>query len=333
MNTNTPRIFWRTRSHRAASGVLGAAAAIVTVVASLVAVTPRAQAIQGGTEVASTERALEAVGQFSRTQWLDLPGALGNAILIAPDRVLLPRHLINNQFTFSQSPDAPAEQFIVRFRRLPDGTLANPEDPSSYFTVGVRGFIFLKDRDPGADAVVAILSTTVRHIQPIEVDPERRILPNTRVQVVSWGQQQAGIQTPADSRAQPARLRRGEIIIGDWDRRQLELDTSTTARNLATVVDSDSGAGLFFSSGGRLRLIGIVTRQSGGVSIALLRRQPAFFPGKAAYGPSVSATPYNRSNPVPPPPPATPVVNPSRPVNTQPSTRTPPRGVFRLTVR
>lgn len=333
MNMNARRNFSFSPSHRTTSGVLGAAVLLVTVLAALMATSPRAEAIQGGSEVPSSERALEAVGQFSRAQWIDLPGALGNAILIAPDRVLIPRHLINNQFNFFGSVDAPAELFFVRFRRRPDGTLANPEDPSTYFTVGIRGFGFLKDRDDGADAVVAILSTPVRHIQPITIDSDRRINPNTRVQVVSWGQQQAGIQTPSDSRAQPARLRQGEIILGAWDRRQLEIDTSTSARNLANVVDSDSGAGLFIFSAGKLRLVGIVTRRSGGVSIAQLKRDSSFFPGRASFAISNRATPYIGSIRPPAPTPITPVVTSPRPPAVVQPTSPRPRGVFRLTVR
>lgn len=316
--------------------VAGAGRVVALLLVALVllgAPAPRALAIQGGSEVASTERSLEAVAQFTRVQWQDLPGALGNAVLIAPDRVLIPRHLINFQFNFPGTVDQPAEQFIVRFRRRPDGTLANPEDPASYFTVGIRGFSFLKDRDAGADAVVAILTTTVRHIEPITVDFERRIAPGSRVQIVSWGQQQAGIQTPADSRAQPARLRQGEIILSAWDRRQLSIQTSTTARNLATVVDSDSGAGLFIQVNGRPRLIGIATRQAGGVSLAQLKRESSFFPGKAAFSLSALATPFNRNNP--PPPPASPpqVVTPPR-GSAPPQTPKPrPRGVFRLSVQ
>jgi hypothetical protein len=292
-------------------------------VVALVAGAVPALAIQGGREVPSAERSLEAVAQFTRVQWQDLPGALGNAVLVAPDRVLIPRHLINQQFTFQGSVDLPPELFIVRFRRNVDGTLGDPQNPASYLTIRIVGFSFLRNRDEGADAVIAVLERPVRHIEPISVDFNRKLAPGTRVQIVSWGQQQAQIEVPTDGRAQPARLRQGEIILKSWDRRLLEIDTDTTARNLATVVSSDSGAGLFVLSGGKLRLIGIATRQSGGVSIAQLRDITSFFPGRGLSALSTLGTPYTSAAASGSPPPDAPppvVVTAPRPQPPQSTT-------------
>lgn len=216
--------------------------------------------ITSGREVAATDRRFDAVAGFTRTEWRDINNVFGNATLVTPDRVVLPRHLINDQFKVSTSTDGAAADFAVRFRRRPDGGVGDVNNPASFHHVRVKEWIFPNGRKDVDDVVIGVLETPVTHITPIAMDFKPKSPTKSTILLASWGPE----GPPADN-APKGRLLIGNVKLrgaGGW------LTLAARSKNAPTeVVLHDSGAPVFAISNNAMRMIGFVSTTAGGPSL------------------------------------------------------------------
>jgi len=236
--------------------ILAFARAIAIVAAGMVvhAVQAPASATIGSTVVVAEDARLDAVAGFTLVQWQEVNNCFGNAVLVAPDRVILPRHLINSTFTARNSIDGLATDYVVRFRRRPDGGVGTASDPATFHHVRVARWVFHKDRKATDDVVIGILETPVTHITPMVVNFDAKLNRGRLAATVSsWGPDEAGIK---------GTLRSGGIVLSKL--------TSTLAqwREGVQAILHDSGAAITVTQrDGSQRLVGFVTTSGGGVSV------------------------------------------------------------------
>lgn len=225
--------------------------------------TTQAHAVSSGTVVAPNDSRFDAVGGFTLREWSGINNVFGNATLIAPDRVILPRHLINSTYKNRRSVDGAASQYVVRFRRSPDGTIGNINTPSTFFHVGIQSWILPTGRNDADDVVIGILETPVFHIQPIQLDLRAKLSRNQPVTVASWGPEAppAGVVVP-----------KGRLLVGSMrlsSASKSKLSFSAPSRLFpARVVKNDSGAPVLLVSGSSVRMVGFATTTSSGVALA-----------------------------------------------------------------
>ena len=257
-----------------------------------------------GGEPRADDRRLDAVAALSRSEWIrpmgdkspkaqhrhNWPGA---ATLIAPDKIVTARHLLPR----GRLPKAG--EYSVRFRRRADGGLGSVADGADSFEhIGVKSWVYAE----GSDIAVGTLGKPVDHIQPINVDFSGEPLKEQEGLVAGWGSESPW-QGDAGPRKQlmvgPNRFTRGEgdrsIRIVDYQTQSRErgVDPKTKAPRTARYITDTSavpnvhdsgGAMLLEDEEGRLRLIGVITTYTGGVSLASLREDQTLGWPDAAEG-------------------------------------------------
>lgn len=236
---------------------VGVFARLLAVCAALLVVSTvqeQAAATIGATVVATEDVRFDAVGGFTLTQWQGANNCFGNAVLVAPDRVILPRHLINSNYTSRLSIDPPATDYVVRFRRRPDGGVGSASDPSTFFHVRIASWVVHKDRKSYADVVIGVLETPVTHITPMVVNFDAKVKRGRlAASVTSWGPDETGAK---------GTVRTGAVVLSKI--------TSTLVqwREGVQAILHDSGAAITVSyRDGTERLVGFVTYSGGGVSV------------------------------------------------------------------
>lgn len=173
---------------------------LVAVAVAMVA--PSALAIGNGSVVAEADARFDAVAAFGRT--INLTGMNGagndhnsfcNGTLIAPDKMLMARHCVGDQFGPDNQPASGT--FMFRFRRNPDGTIGTMADGwESFHQVEVTHFTFHRDgslndaRNP--DLLIAHLAEPVTHIAPIPLAPTGWLTAGKTVHFAGWGRDENG---------------------------------------------------------------------------------------------------------------------------------------------
>jgi len=210
--------------------------------------------IIGATPVANTDTRFDAVGAFTLDEWRNLNVPIGNAVLIAPDRVVLPRHIINGNYRKRTSVDGTAGAYVVRFTANPDGTRGSMSNPASFFHVKVARWIFPTGRSTSDDIVIGVLEQPVTHITPMAIN-WRASMPRGGLpaNLLSWGPDEGGIK---------GALRVGGIRIAS-------LSSSTFSFKLGAYgVQNDSGAAaVSYNAQGQPMLVGFLTTARAGISM------------------------------------------------------------------
>lgn len=212
-----------------------------------------ARAIIGGAVVSNDETRFDAVAGFTLDQWRNLNVPTGNAVLIARDRVVLPRHLINSNFTTPGSVDGTPGAYVVRFRVHPDGTRGTINNPATFYHVRIARWILPANRTQADDMVIGVLETPITHITPMPIE-WRPTLRRGRLaaKLLSWGPDEQGVK---------GQLRAGDISINSLG------SGSFSWQNGASGVLNDSGAAaVMFDAQGRPRLVGFITNPRAGIS-------------------------------------------------------------------
>lgn len=159
-----------------------------------------ALAIVNGQEPHNSDTRLDAVAAFSITTWINgveqEHNTFGCGTLIAPDTVILARHLLWSS-TPEFSPPPPPGYYSFRFRRKADGTVGSiAQGWQSFHQVSVREFI-IPDQSRYQDIVFAKLSEPVTHIQPMALAPLGKItslIPGSSViNIAGWGKEGPGM--------------------------------------------------------------------------------------------------------------------------------------------
>jgi len=144
-------------------------------------------ALVNGQAPDETDTRFDAVAAFSRTNWLiDNPqdqqahNWFGNGVLIAPDVVLIAKHLLPDGGRTTPRPGT----FTVRFRRHADGSLGSvAAGPNSFHQVSIATWII----PDGMDLALGILSQPVRHIQPVSVLLDAQAVQSQTLVLAAWG--------------------------------------------------------------------------------------------------------------------------------------------------
>ncbi len=135
-----------------------------------------ALAIVNGHPPEPTDLRFDAIGAFSKAEWLGLASAASanpqphnwwcNATLIAPDVVLTAAHCVAMPWTPGvHLPANPDKQFVVRFRRHLSGTLGDKAaGPQSYHQVRIAELHLASQ-----DVAVGYLEEPVTHIEPLKL--------------------------------------------------------------------------------------------------------------------------------------------------------------------
>jgi len=174
-----------------------------------------------------------------------------NGTLISPSAVLIARHSGPIDYGCGvQNPD-PC-QFTARFRRKPNGTLANPNDCSTYHDVKITQFISLGNCEL-TDIAIAVLEQPVTHIQPIPVDPSLQLAPNMPVIIGGWGS--------TNPCAQPATLS-GKLFLKNITISSLICGGFEWPMGSSSMFDS--GGAVLLDTPNGLRAAGIITSCAGG---------------------------------------------------------------------
>ncbi len=223
-------------------------------------------AITSGTAVASEDRGFDAVAGVTLTQWRGINNVFGNATLIAPDRVIMPRHLINRSYTNRRSVDGAPSEYTIRFRRALDGTVGNVSNVESFYHVRVREWIFPAGRKESDDLVIGILETPVTHIAPATMDLRTKPSKNAVVSIASWGPVATQTTTPVAK----GTLLTGMMRLASADSNKIKLTVSGRTALPVRVVNNDSGAPLLIMDAAGPRIIGFVTTANSGVAFRQL---------------------------------------------------------------
>jgi len=223
----------------------------------------QSHAISSGNAVAPTDSRFDAVGGFTLRSWAGINNVFGNATLVAPDRIILPRHLINSSYKNRRSVDGAPSQYVVRFRRSPDGTIGNINAPTTFYHVGIQSWILPAGRNDADDVVIGILETPIYHIQPMQLDFRAKISRNQSVTLASWGP-----EAPPERAVVPkGRLLVGSMRLSSASKSKLSL-SSPSKLFPARVVKNDSGAPVLLVSGSSVRMIGFATTANSGIALA-----------------------------------------------------------------
>lgn len=234
----------------------------------------------GGREVASTDRQFDGVCGFSQTQWQDLSTVFGTGFLVAKDRVMIPRHLINQNYIYGGviAPDPSPDLYFVRFRRNVNGSLGQSEQPDTMFDVAIKDWIFTRGKGVEEDICVALLAKPVTHIAVVAMNFDTMLTRQQKVQVAGWGPQQSGNIQPDSANARASRLRIGEMRISSADRTTFGISsTSQTGDQNVQIVQNDSGSVIFINTRLGARAVGFVTQTNGGVMLNLYKGNANFF--------------------------------------------------------
>jgi len=158
-----------------------------------------AAAMVNGEEPAEDDRRFDAVAAFSHAHWLGQEPEhkhasehnwFGTATLVAPDVVLLARHLV-------RVPDAPEGFYAVRFRRHADGSLGSREaGPASYHHVRIKRIILAEKND----LALGILAEPVEHIQPIAMSFPEGPFEDRDIIMAGWGSEARFLGIPGPRR-------------------------------------------------------------------------------------------------------------------------------------
>ena len=225
--------------------------------AALLCLAAPAAAMTSGRPPAQTDRRFDAVAGFTRTEWAGINNIFGNAVLISPDRIVIPRHLINEQFRNRASVDGAPAEYTVRFRRRPDGGLGDLADLSTFHHVRIREWVFPAGRAEKDDIAIGILETPVLHISPMVIDFNPRVNAKTPILRASWGPESSSTGI----------VPKGRLLIGE-----VRLRSAGSVMKLAPksaqmpteVVRHDSGSPILAMSGSSVRMIGLVSTTVGG---------------------------------------------------------------------
>lgn len=224
-----------------------------------------AQAISGGVGIAPNDTRFDSVAGVTLTEWVGINNVFGNATLVAANRVVLPRHLINRNFPNRRSVDGTAGAFTIRFRRTPDGLVGTADNPASFHHVRVKEWIFPTGRKDTDDVVIGILETPVTHIAPAVVDMKAKVNKRSVLSVVSWGPVAVQLSTPV-SKGTPLA---GSVAVTSFDKNKFRIGPPSPAAP-AGVVPNDSGTPILQVNGGVVKIVGFVTTTTGGVSLQQL---------------------------------------------------------------
>lgn len=254
--------------------------------AAALAVVSPASAIVNGQPPEAEDKRFDAVGSFSHSRWLGLDPEhakardhnwYGNATLIAPDVVLLAKHLIKG------NAEPPAGEYGVRFRRNTQGTIGTKQDtPDTYHNVKIVRFVTA----PGADLAMGILEKPVEHIEPMALGLADEALDRTPVIIAGWGSENKfrGVGGPRNQlllgetiALRPAgmpliRFPAGEVEVRDWrenkETGEMERKPYVTSDYPVVNLFDSGGALLREDEAGGIKLIGIIATYGGGVALA-----------------------------------------------------------------
>ncbi len=258
---------------------------LVSLVLVTAALPTPAHAIVNGQAPADDDTRYDAIAAFSHARWLGLNPEhanardhnwYGNATLIAPDVVILAKHLIKG------NAEPPAGEYAVRFRRKPDGSLGSKKGAAdSFHNVKIVRFITA----PNADLALGILEKPVEHIKPIALGLDAEALDQAEAIIAGWGSESRfrGVGGPRNqlligktSALRPAgapaiRFPAGEVELRDWRENK---ETGEMERKPYVVTDDpvvnmfDSGGALLRETeDGQLRLTGVIVTYGGAVSL------------------------------------------------------------------
>ncbi|MBS0196580.1 MAG: hypothetical protein JSR77_07465 [Planctomycetes bacterium] len=219
--------------------------------------------ITAGRAPVATDARFDAVAGFTRFEWRDINNVFGNATLISSDRVVLARHLINENYKTRTSVDPPASDYMVRFRRKPDGSLGDVNDPTTFYQVRVKEWILPQTRGDVDDIAIGVLETPVTHIRPMPIDLKPRLGKNVRAIIASWGPESA----PQGAVVPKGRLLIGDVMLRTPNSAWIALSPKTT-KTPSEVVLNDSGAPLLVPASSGYKMIGMATTTAGGVSLS-----------------------------------------------------------------
>lgn len=252
-----------------------------------------ALAVVNGEAPAEDDKRFDAVGAFSKTQWLtDTPrnnnahNWYGAAVLVAPDVVLTARHLLPPNIRNGQSQGEG--QLMIRFRRHTDGTLGSRDrGPDSYHQVPVMRWVQF-DR---GDLALGILAKPVEHIEPaaLLLDDEE-LVEARRCTLAGWGSTshwQGNKQPRPGLRVGDNTATRMRMVIR-IDSYQTETREAENGQRRRYVIDDnavpnmhDSGGSIFlYDEDGKPILAGIISSYTAGTYLPAAAE--AGFPLKAA---------------------------------------------------
>ena len=248
----------------------------VLLIAMLLA-TSHAHALVNGEAPAEDDKRFDAVAAFSKTEWLleNKQGKgghnwFGNGVLIAPDVVLVAKHLLPKPVL--QGKSQGSNQHMVRFRRNEDGGLGNAEDGTASFH---QATVYTWIVSPTADLALGILSKPVDHIEPVKVllDDEVKVS-KRRCMLAGWGSESlwrgnAGPRKGLRIGENTATRNGGFLRIDSY---KVELREKADGSKAAYVIDEnavvnmhDSGGSVFlFDEDDKPILAGIISTYSGG---------------------------------------------------------------------
>lgn len=212
-----------------------------------------ARGITGAAVLDPADPRFDAVAAVTLAEWQLLNVPIGNATLISPDRVVLPRHVINSNFTTPGSTEGLPTSYVVRFRAHPDGTRGNPNNPGSYYHVRVARWIVPKKRTASDDMIVGVLEAPVTHIQPMAIDYRPRLVRGKlAASLLSWGPRETG---------EKGQLAFGGVFVDNLGAGSLSWTLGSQG------LLNDSGAAIVRTdAAGRSFLIGYVTTARSGIA-------------------------------------------------------------------
>lgn len=243
----------------------------------LLLVAGQASGLVNGEAPAEDDKRFDAVAAFSQTKWLmeNKQGKgghnwFGAGVLIAPDVVLVAKHLLPK--AIQQGKTQASNNYMVRFRRHADGSLGSKDAGSdSYHQVPIHSWIL----SPNADLALGILSKPVEHIDPVTVllDDDMDVS-ERRCALAGWGSESTIRGRPAPREG----LRVGENTAtrnGGFlrvDSYKVEQREGKDGKKNIHVIDEnavpnmhDSGGSIFlFDDEDKPILAGIISTYSGG---------------------------------------------------------------------